>query len=52
MTRKYNDIQAESQRRVKLQDHLSQTGELKRKIDEMNVMHKHELDNTMSIVEV
>ena len=28
--RKYNDLLAESQRRVTLQDHLNQTGDLKR----------------------
>ncbi len=30
LLRKYNDSVAESQRKVKLQEHLSQTGELKR----------------------
>jgi hypothetical protein len=30
LLRKYNDSVAESQRKVKLQEHLAQTGELKR----------------------
>lgn len=30
LLRKYNDLLADSQRKVSLQDHLSQTGELKR----------------------
>ena len=32
LTRRYNDLSTEAQSRVRLQEHLSQTGELKRYI--------------------
>ena len=50
--RKFNDLLAESQRRVTLQDHLNQTGDLKRKLGENEIYHKHELEHTMSLIQV
>lgn len=40
--KKFNDTSIEMQRRVKLDDHLTQIGNLKRKIEELNLNHKHE----------
>ncbi len=44
LTGRYNDVHAESQRRVTLQEHMRQTGELKRRLDEAEARHKQELD--------
>lgn len=41
--RKYNDIYAEMQRRVTLQEHMKQVGELNRKLEEADLYHKQEL---------
>lgn len=44
LTKKFNDCLAEAQRRVRLQDHLSQTGELKKQLEELDIYHKLELE--------
>ena len=41
--RKYNESVSESQRKVRLQDHLNQIGDLKRKTDEMAALHAYEI---------
>ncbi|CAF0754662.1 unnamed protein product [Brachionus calyciflorus] len=42
--KKYNDISIETQRRIKLDDHLIQIGDLKRKIEELNLNYKQETE--------
>jgi len=37
--------------RVKLEEHLNKTGELKRKMDEQTYLHKHELDHSLNKVQ-
>lgn len=44
LTRKQNELHAELQRRVTLQEHINQISELKRKLEDSEVYHKHELD--------
>ncbi len=44
LTSRYNDLYTESQRRITLQEHMRQTGELKRKLEEAETTHKLELD--------
>lgn len=42
LIRKFNETSIEMQRRVKLEDHLTQIGNLKRKMEELNLNHKNE----------
>lgn len=45
LLRKYNDYSIEAQRRVKLDEHLNQVGDLKRKIEELSIQHRQEVEN-------
>ncbi len=49
---KYSDVTAEAQRRITLKEHLNQTSDLKRKMDENNIFHKYELENTRLMLDV
>jgi chromosome segregation ATPase len=51
LLRKHNDCTAEMNHRVKLEEHLNKTGELKRKMDEQTYLHKHELDHSLNKVQ-
>lgn len=48
--RKFNETSIEMQRRVKLEDHLTEIGNLKRKMEELNINHKNE--NELLILKV
>lgn len=48
---KYNEISGECERRIPLQEHLNQIGELKRKIEELNVKHKTEMENILILLQ-
>lgn len=43
--KKYNDSSVEAHRRIKLDDHLKQVGDLKRKIEEISLYNKQEIEN-------
>ncbi|CAF0754557.1 unnamed protein product [Brachionus calyciflorus] len=51
LNKKFNDCLAEAQRRVKLQDHLSQTGELKKQLEETDIYHKLEYEQLTKRIE-
>ncbi|RNA38115.1 centrosomal of 89 kDa [Brachionus plicatilis] len=44
IVKKFNQSSVEMQRRIKLDDHLTQIGDLKRKMEELNLSHKHETE--------
>jgi hypothetical protein len=43
--KKYNDSSVEASRRIKLDEHLNQIGDLKRKIEEINLNYKQDIEN-------
>ena len=43
--RKYNEISVEASRKVELNDHLNQIGDLRRKIEEVNLNYKTDIEN-------
>lgn len=47
MLSKYNDSSVELQRRITLEDHLNQIGDLRRQIEELNLNHKQELEKSI-----
>lgn len=51
MNRKYTDCLAESQRRVRLQDHLTQTTDLKKKIEESDIYYNLESEQHLKKIE-
>ena len=50
--KKYNDASMEANRRVTLEEHLNQTSELKRKIEELSLNHKQELERNLLLLQV
>ena len=44
LTHKYNELSAELQRRVTLKEFMKQTGDLKRKLEEADIEHHHQLE--------
>lgn len=51
INKKYTDCLAESQRRVRLQDHLTQTTDLKKKIEESDIYFKLENEQHLKKIE-
>ncbi len=47
MLSKYNDSSVELQRRITLEEHLKQIGDLRRQIEELNLNHKQELEKSI-----
>lgn len=52
LIKKYNDLSVECQRKIKLDEHLNQIGDLRRKIEELNLNHKQELENSVFRIQV
>ena len=52
LTKKFNRASAELQRRVTLEEHLNKTGDLQRKIEEIAMSHRQELEATLVQLEV
>ena len=52
LLKKYNDASVEANRRVSLEEHLIQTSELKRKIEELSLNHKQELEKNLLLIQV
>ena len=52
LSRKYNEVFAEVQKRVTLQDHLRQTSDLNRKIEDDNLLYKQEIEDVMNKLKV
>lgn len=51
LNKKYTDCLAESQRRIRLQDHLTQTGDLKKQIEETDIYFKLENEQHLKKIE-
>jgi hypothetical protein len=52
LARKYNDASVEQHRRVTLDEHLNQIGDLKRKIEEIKINSKLEIENLKLVLQV
>lgn len=52
LAKKFNRASAELQRRVTLEEHLNKTGDLQRKIEEIGMSHRQEMEATLVQLEV
>ena len=43
--KKYNETSVEASRRIKLDEHLNQIGQLRRKIEEINLNYRQDIEN-------
>lgn len=52
MLAKYNQSSLELNRRITLEDHLKQIGQVTRKLEETNLKHKEEMQENMLLLQV
>jgi hypothetical protein len=49
---KLNEMSVENQKRISLEDHMKQIGDLKKKIEEISINSKYQLENQSSLLQV